>query len=174
MQYSKAFTDALQFMWGEGFLSPGGPEEVDDMLQGYVVSGRRVLDIGSGLGGVDALLVSRHGADEVIGVDVEEQLVEASIALIANKGLSDRVKFRLVEPGPLPFRNNSFDMVFSKDAMVHIPEQDFCLQGGVAPSQIRRCVCRRGLVVGRRCRIELRRSSLALKGTTEIRLHVTG
>jgi len=52
MRYSKAFTDALQFMWGEGFLSPGGPDEVAHMLQRDSVLGRRVLDIGSGLGGV--------------------------------------------------------------------------------------------------------------------------
>ena len=32
MQYAKDFTDALQFMWGEGFLSPGGPEEVAEMV----------------------------------------------------------------------------------------------------------------------------------------------
>jgi len=64
--------------------------------------------------------VSRHGAAEVIGVDIEEELVEASIALIASKELSNSIKFLLVEPGPLPFQNNSFDVVFSKDAMVHI------------------------------------------------------
>ena len=75
MQYSRAFTDALQFMWGEGFLSPGGPEEVDDMLQGHDISGKRVLDIGSGLGGVDLLLVTRHGAAEVVGIDVDDQLI---------------------------------------------------------------------------------------------------
>ncbi len=50
MQYAKAFTDALQFMWGEGFLSPGGHEEIDDMLEGHNLAGKRVLDIGSGLG----------------------------------------------------------------------------------------------------------------------------
>jgi SAM-dependent methyltransferase len=107
-------------MWGEGFLSPGGLDEVADMLQRDSVLGRRVLDIGSWLGGVDALLVSQHGAAEVIGVDVEEELIEASIALIASKGLSNSVKFQLVESGPLPFQNDSFDVVFSKDAMVHI------------------------------------------------------
>jgi hypothetical protein len=35
MRCSKAFTDALQFMWGDGLLSPGGPEEVAEMLQGH-------------------------------------------------------------------------------------------------------------------------------------------
>ena len=123
MQYSKAFTDALQFMWGDGFLSPGGPEEVDDLLQGHGIAGRRVLDIGSGLGGVDVLLVSRHRAGEVIGIDVEEPLIDAATALVSSKGLTDRIKFQLVEPGLLPFPDSSFDMVFSKDAMVHIPDK---------------------------------------------------
>jgi ubiquinone/menaquinone biosynthesis C-methylase UbiE len=123
MQYSKPFTDALQFMWGEGFLSPGGPEEVLDMLRAHDISGKRVLDIGSGLGGVDVLLVSSHDAREVIGIDVEEQLIDASRSFVLAKGLTDRIKFELVEPGPLPFPNAGFDMVFSKDAMVHIPDK---------------------------------------------------
>jgi hypothetical protein len=25
MQYEREFAEALQFMWGKGFLSPGGP-----------------------------------------------------------------------------------------------------------------------------------------------------
>lgn len=123
MQYAKDFTDALQFMWGEGFLSPGGPEEVAEMVADIDLGGGRVLDIGSGLGGVDILLASAHGASEVIGIDVEPQLVEAARALVHNKGLTERVTFQLVEPGPLPFPDSSFDVVFSKDAMVHIEEK---------------------------------------------------
>ncbi|MBI2718043.1 MAG: methyltransferase domain-containing protein [Rhizobiales bacterium] len=123
MQYRKDFTDALQFVWGEGFLSPGGPEEIAEMLRGHDLAGKRVLDVGSGLGGVDLLLAGRHGAAEVIGVDVEEPLVAAARELAARRGLADRVKFRLVEPGPLPFEAASFDVVFTKDAMVHIDDK---------------------------------------------------
>src|SRR4030095_11331641 len=121
--YTKAFTDALQFMWGEGFLSPGGLEEIDNMLEGHKLAGKCVLDIGSGVGGVDAHLVTRHGAAEVIGVDVEEQLIEASRAFVASRGLSGKIIFMLVAPGPLPFPDNHFDVVFTKDAMVHIPDK---------------------------------------------------
>src|SRR5688500_1187585 len=123
MQYAKDFTDALQFMWGEGFLSPGGPEEVAEMVAGIDLAGKRVLDVGSGLGGVDILLAGKHGVAEVIGIDVEQQLVEAARALISAKGLTERVTFQLVEPGPLPFPDGSFDLVFSKDAMVHIEDK---------------------------------------------------
>jgi ubiquinone/menaquinone biosynthesis C-methylase UbiE len=123
MQYSKAFTDALQFVWGRGFLSPGGPEEIKDMLQGRSISGSRVLDIGSGVGGVDLVLVEQHQAGEVVGIDVEAPLVEAARELVSSTGLSGRISFILVEPGSLPFDDESFDIVFSKDAMVHIDDK---------------------------------------------------
>ena len=125
MQYAKAFTDALQFMWGDGFLSPGGPQEVADMLAGRDISGWRVLDVGSGLGGVDLVLVESHGAGSVVGIDVEQQLIEAAPSLVASRGLSDRISFRLVEPGRLPFPDGTFDMVFSKDALVHVADKTF-------------------------------------------------
>ena len=123
MQYSKAFTDALQFMWGDGFLSPGGPAELAEMLQGHDILGKRILDIGSGLGGVDALLVNEHGAGEVIGIDVEEQLIEVARERISRQRLGDRISFQLVDPGPLPFPDCSFDVIFSKDALVHIADK---------------------------------------------------
>lgn len=124
MQYPKAFSDALQFMWGKGFLSPGGPEEVREMLAGVDLRGGIVLDIGSGLGGVDILLAREHGAAEVVGLDVEPRLIEEARALVREAGLEDRIRFDLAEPGPLPYAAESFDAVFSKDAMVHIPGKD--------------------------------------------------
>lgn len=123
IQYGMAFTEALQFVWGEGFMSPGGPEEIAQMLEGHDLTGKRVLDVGSGVGGIDALLASEYGAREVIGIDVEEPLVEAARALIARRGLAERVRFQLVEPGPLPFPDNAFDAVFTKDALVHIVDK---------------------------------------------------
>lgn len=123
MQYAKAFSDALQFVWGKGFLSPGGPGEVRAMLQGESIRDRRVLDIGCGVGGVDILLAREHGAAEVVGIDVEERLVEEAQALVREEGLEACIRIELVEPGPLPFDSESFHVVFSKDAMVHIPDK---------------------------------------------------
>lgn len=123
MQYPKDLTDALEIIWGEGILSPGGPEEIAQMLDGTDLSGRRVLDIGSGLGGIDVLLAAKHGATAVVGIDVEPQLVESARDLVARKGLAGRITFQLVAPGGLPFADDSFDLVFSKDAMLHIPDK---------------------------------------------------
>jgi phosphoethanolamine N-methyltransferase len=123
MQYPKAFIDALEFMWGEGFLSPGGPEDVAALIGEADLRGRDVLDIGSGLGGVDQLLVTSHGAAHVVGIDVQEALVAAARARAEAKGLVERISYRLVEPGPLPFASATFDVVFSKDSIVHIPDK---------------------------------------------------
>jgi phosphoethanolamine N-methyltransferase len=123
VQYSQAFVDALQFAWGEGFLSPGGPDEVAALLAGETLAGKRVLDIGSGVGGIDALLVASHHAAEVVGIDVEPLLIANARALIDRRGLAGQVSFRPVEPGPLPFADVTFDVVFSKDAIVHIPDK---------------------------------------------------
>ena len=49
-QYNEKFIIALQWMWGDGFLSPGGPEEVASMLEDVDLRGCSVLDVGSGLG----------------------------------------------------------------------------------------------------------------------------
>lgn len=123
MAYEKNFTDALQFIWGDGFLSPGGPEEIEVIFADTDIAGHRVLDIGSGLGGIDMLLVTRFQAGHVVGIDVEPDLVEQSIQLARRHGLSDQTEFHCVLPGALPFPDESFDSVFSKDAMVHVEDK---------------------------------------------------
>jgi ubiquinone/menaquinone biosynthesis C-methylase UbiE len=62
-------------------------------------------------------------AAEVIGIDVEEQLIEASRTFVEGRGVSRKITFMLVEPGPLPFPDKHFNMVITKDAMVHIPDK---------------------------------------------------
>ncbi|MEM7255413.1 MAG: class I SAM-dependent methyltransferase, partial [Pseudomonadota bacterium] len=91
---------------------------------GVSLAGASVLDIGSGLGAVDVLLANTYGAAKVTGVDVEPHLIEHSKARAKAHGCDDRVSFQLIEPGPLPFADASFDAVFTKDAIVHIPDKD--------------------------------------------------
>ena len=123
MSYDKTFTDGLQFIWGKGFLSQGGPEEISEILRGNDLSRCEVLDIGSGLDGIDLLLVRVHGAARVTGIDVETDMVSAARELVAEENLSHRIDFIQVDPGPLPFAAQTFDIVFSKDAMVHIADK---------------------------------------------------
>ncbi|GAB4372577.1 MAG: 27-O-demethylrifamycin SV methyltransferase [Kiloniellaceae bacterium] len=115
----------LEELWGDGFLSPGGPEEVARVLEGIDLAGKRVLDIGCGAGGITAALARDYGAAEVVGIDVEEPVCAAARRQAEKSGVAERVRIELVTPGPFPFPDASFDVVFSKDSIIHIPDKAF-------------------------------------------------
>lgn len=123
-EYPDHFVDRLEIIWGEGFLSPGGAAEVKEIVKGLDLSAATVLDIGCGTGGVDIVLVRDLNAAHVIATDVEPALLDRARQRVAKSGMADRIEFRLVEPGPLEWPDSSFDIVFSKDSMVHIPDKD--------------------------------------------------
>jgi len=122
-EYDENLTALLEAIWGEGFMSPGGTAEVDRYLAGVEVEGRRVLDIGCGLGGVDIHLARERGAARVTGIDIDQALIDSCRALARKYGLEDRTEFICVEPGPLPFADASFEIVTSKDSIIHIEDK---------------------------------------------------
>ncbi len=121
MSYDEKFVAGLEWLWGEGFLSPGGPEYVADILQGTDLMNRSVLDFGCGIGGIDRLLITEYGASKVVGVDVIESLLDRARSDAERCGLSARIEYQLIEPGPLVFEDAQFDAVFSKDSIIHLP-----------------------------------------------------
>jgi phosphoethanolamine N-methyltransferase len=114
----------LEARWGEGYLSPGGPDEVDRVVEGLPLAGKTLLDIGCGSGGVTLHLAGRHDLAHATGYDVEKPVIEAAGRRAAALGLFDRTDFVQAPPGPLAFPDSSFDVVFSKDALLHIPDKD--------------------------------------------------
>ena len=123
-EYNETFVAGLEWMWGDGFMSPGGAAEVAAILDGVETQGKHVLDIGCGIGGIDILLVQTHGAAQVTGIDVDGRLVACAAAAAAQAGLAQQVVSQTVVPGPLPFPDQQFDVVFSKDSILHIPDKE--------------------------------------------------
>lgn len=123
-EYDDTAIRFLEALWGEGYLSPGGPDEVDRVISGLQLQGRRLLDIGCGSGGITLHLLEAHGVAEATGFDVELPVIEAARRRAEAKNLSDRARFVCGAPGPLPFADGSFDVVFSKDALLHVPDKD--------------------------------------------------
>lgn len=121
--YDQLHIGFLEEIWGEGFLSPGGPDEVARVLDGVDVKGKHVMDIGCGSGACAVLLVREHGAAHVTGIDVEDPVCAAAKRRAELDGVSDRVTITKVRPGPFPFPDASFDVVFSKDSIIHIPDK---------------------------------------------------
>ena len=122
-EYDTAMLDLLQILWGDGFLSPGGCDELDRLFEGSDIRGCEVLDIGCGLGAIDELLITRYGAGSVTGIDIDPALVSRMQQRVERARLSDRIRGAKVDGGALPFAPSSFDVVFSKDSMVQIPDK---------------------------------------------------
>ena len=123
-EYDDAAIRFLEALWGDGYLSPGGPDEVDRVLDGLSLRGKTVLDIGCGAGGITLHLIEKHGAAHATGFDVEAPVIVAARRRASERGLGSRSTFVQAPPGPLPFADASFDAVFSKDALLHVPDKD--------------------------------------------------
>ena len=121
--YGRDLIGMMEHVWGDGFLSPGGPEEVARLLSGADLADKAILDIGCGAGGIDILLVKTYGAAYVTAIDVEDTVIAHARARVDEVGLSERIGIVKVAPGPLPFPPDTFDVVFSKDSIVHIPDK---------------------------------------------------
>jgi SAM-dependent methyltransferase len=123
-EYDDLYIRFLEAMWGDGYLSPGGPDEVRRIVAGVDFQGKRVLDIGCGSGGVTEFLAKEFPLEHITGFDVEGPVVEAARGRASAAGLGDRVEFVKGQPGGLPFPDNSFDIVFSKDALIHVADKE--------------------------------------------------
>ncbi|MER8478692.1 methyltransferase domain-containing protein [Mesorhizobium sp. M1163] len=123
-EYDDTAIRFLEALWGDGYLSPGGPEEVDRVVEGLSLAGKTVLDMGCGSGGITLHLIERHRAAHLTGFDVERPVIETARKRAAARGLARRADFIQAAPGPLPFADGAFDVVFSKDALLHVANKD--------------------------------------------------
>lgn len=121
-EYHDSMIKMLELIWGDGYMAPGGTGNVARMFAGIDTHGKRVLDIGCGIGGPALDMVRLHGVD-VVGIDLESQLVDRANKDAHAAGLGDRATFQTVKLGPLPFAGNSFDIVTSSGAITQAPNK---------------------------------------------------
>lgn len=123
-EYDDTAIRFLEALWGEGFLSPGGPDEVHRVVADIDFSGKQVLDVGCGSGGITLFLAREYKPAGIVGFDVEQPVVDLATKRAADQGLADRASFVRGAPGRLPFADQSFDVVFSKDALIHVADKE--------------------------------------------------
>src|SRR5262245_51624116 len=108
-------------MYGEGFQSPGNIAAVASFCARLELKPRmRILDIGSGLGGSAFYLADRYDAC-VVGLDVAPAMVELSTERARERNLST-VVFQLGDIRNHPLSADAFDLAWTRDAILYVPE----------------------------------------------------
>ncbi|MBW1840194.1 MAG: methyltransferase domain-containing protein [Deltaproteobacteria bacterium] len=118
-QYSKKQIILYEQIFGEGYISAGGhrtTEQICSLVQN-LKKNARVLDIGSGIGGPAFFLESQYGCS-VTGVDLCEDIYNVAKERAAIRG--SKVSFLLGDILNMDFAPNSFDVIISRDTLLHI------------------------------------------------------
>ena len=120
--YDIDYMPIMDLVWGKGFIAPGGEGNVDRIVEGIDLKGKCVLELGSGAGGGTLVLAGKYGAD-VVGLELEQALVELSQRNARDAGLSQQAEFRCVLPGPLPVDDGRFDVLYTSGVVCHIEDR---------------------------------------------------
>ncbi len=121
--YTPQYTSELEFVYGTGMMTDGGPEATEEMFKGIDLYQKHMLDIGSGLGGMAFYLAEKYEA-HVTGVDINPWMIATSNSRRSGK-LTELTQFDIVNGfGSLSaYPDNSFDIVYSKGSLIHVPEK---------------------------------------------------
>lgn len=87
----------------------------------------KVLDIGSGYGGAARYMADTFGCS-VVGLNLSEKENERARMLDKERGLSDKITVIDGDFETIPAEDNTFDVVWSQDAMLHSGNREKVLQ----------------------------------------------
>jgi len=87
-----------------------------------VDSTKRVLDVGSGVGGTSRCLAREFGC-RVTGIDLTDEYCRTAAMLSERIGLAELVDYRQGDATNLPFSDASFDIVWTEHVAMNIPDK---------------------------------------------------
>jgi SAM-dependent methyltransferase len=124
---SDAYTGAVGTLWemvmGEEIHIGGSPATRELASMAGIGKESRVLDICSALGGPARHLAGEFGC-MVTGIDATVAMVEEATRRTARAVFNGRVTFRLGNALDLPFKKNSFDIVWGQDAWCYVTDKE--------------------------------------------------
>lgn len=116
--YSNEYIESLELSYGSSFMSEGGNDRVRDMVKNYDLKNKKVLDFGSGVGGIAYYLASFENAI-VTGVDINSEMIQKSIKNTPSN-INQNINFLKIDGQNLPFESETFDFIISKGVIVHL------------------------------------------------------
>ena len=99
----------------------GGVEATEALMElCHIGQGKYVLDVGCGAGVTPCFIARKYGC-RVVGVDINEGMVERSGERAQREKVADRVEFRVADAQDLPFQDALFDAVIT-ESVTSFPE----------------------------------------------------
>lgn len=112
--------DIAQYIWGDGFCGPGGPEYIVSLSKLLALSPEMsMIQLGAGLGGPARTLADRFGV-WVTGYEGSQQLVDAGNELSKIAGMSKKAVLSYYDPEEHEDFDRQFDRALSKEALFTI------------------------------------------------------
>jgi ubiquinone/menaquinone biosynthesis C-methylase UbiE len=92
-----------------------------ESLANYAKSGMKVLDLGCGNGRLYEILKNKE--IEYVGIDISEKLINIAKAKYSSCASPSHAQFIIGNGIKLPFKDHSFDMIYSIAVFHHLPSQ---------------------------------------------------
>ncbi len=109
---------------GMTVVHPGGFDATRRLAESCKIGeGARVIDIACGKGTSAVYLAERFGCN-VVGIDIAEDLVFQAKALARQRGLGEKISFRVGDAQDLPFKDGEFDVAVSQAMLVLVGDKE--------------------------------------------------
>jgi arsenite methyltransferase len=96
----------------------GGLDATEELVElCHIGKDSYVLDVGCGVGHTPCYIAKKHGC-RVVGVDINERMIERSRERAEREGVADRTEFRVADAQGLPFEDDTFDAVITESVTV--------------------------------------------------------
>lgn len=121
--YNKLGTELIETIYSNNYLSIGGTTSTEILAEMAGVSAeKRLLDVGSGVGGPALHLAEQFGCD-VTGLDLVADNVDEANSRAASRNLAHLTAFHCGNAMDMPFADAQFDIVWGQDAWCHVPDK---------------------------------------------------
>lgn len=124
-QYSRNGVRRYEWIFGETFVCTGGLATTEWVVKrAGVKDGDRILDVGCGVGGHDFYMAEKYDV-HITAVDLSVNMMSVALEHFAQRPhLADKIQFKMSDVMKAEFPDASFDLIYSRDAILHIADKE--------------------------------------------------
>ena len=96
---------------------------IDEVLKwSGATNAKRVVDVGCGIGGSSRHIAKKFGA-QTEGITLSPYQAKRGLELAKEQGVEGQCNFQVADALDMPFKDNSFDLVWSLESGEHMPDK---------------------------------------------------